>query len=132
MRSSSILRYAVAAVAGVLAIILPALLPGKLETGPYLLSLAAVVAGSLYGGLGPGGLTLFLVIAGTWALQVQRLNGTQAGIDFTLFLLVSLGLWWLAARLRRAQDTLEQEGLLTGLMTLRTLRSLSDRTYAVG
>ncbi len=95
-----------------LALLLALSLGRLIESGPFLLFLAAVTVSAWYGGLGPGLLAtgvgalagVYFFFAPTYSLQIANLN---AAVQLTVFALVAVLISSLNANLRAAQRRAE-------------------------
>jgi signal transduction histidine kinase len=107
MSGRRVVPYAVAVLSALAGLAVTALSVKPLSGPFFMFQFAAVVGAALYGGLGPGLLTMVLSGVGFYALFfAPTLEGYQA-YRLGSFLLVSVFFAWLAARMRGAKADAE-------------------------
>jgi len=108
VRGRPLVAYAVAVLAALAGLAVTALSVKPLAGPFFMFQFAAVVGAALYGGFGPGLLTMVLSGVGFYALFfAPSLKGYQA-YRLGSFVLVSVFFAWLAARIRHSKGAAEE------------------------
>jgi diguanylate cyclase (GGDEF)-like protein/PAS domain S-box-containing protein len=125
-------QYGVAIGASVLAIALWRILLKPAEPNPYPLLLAAVAVSAVFGGLGPGLLSIGITAITAYVYYVNtktglRLPTLQRGLELDLYILIAIVLNWLISVNRRAQMEMRAQLKVSANIT----RNLGEGVYAV-